>query len=149
MLGTGASVSSRLFVRLRDRRGLAYAVGCAMPGLWDKSHFFAYIGTKPESADEARDSLLEVVRGLATEPIPDKELERAKNHLIGQFRSAHQRNSQQAHFLGIYEMVGLGAGFDEQYCDLVKRVTADQVHAVAKKYFTSPTITILLPPKKK
>jgi len=150
ILGTGASVSSRLFVRLRDRRGLAYVVGSAMPALSDRSHFYAYIGTKPESVDEARDGLLEVVRGLATEPIPDEELERAKNHLIGQFRIAHQRNSDQAHYLGIYEMVGLGAQFDEQYCDLVKKVTADQVRAVAKKYLTvPPTITILRPPEKK
>jgi len=149
VLGTGASVSSRLFVRLRDRKGLAYAVGSAMPALADRSHFFAYIGTKPESVEEARQGLLEVVRGLATEPIPDEELERAKNHLIGQFRIAHQRNSNQAHFLGIYEMVGLGAQFDEQYPELVKKVTADQVHAVAKKYFTAPTIAILKPPAKK
>jgi len=150
ILGTGASVSSRLFVRLRDRRGLAYAVGAAMPGLWDKSHFFAYIGTKPESVEEARDGLLEVVRGLATEPIPPEELERAKNHLIGQFRIAHQRNSNQAHFLGLFEMIGLGAQFDEKYPELVKQVTADQVRAVARKYFLQPpTITILRPPEKK
>jgi predicted Zn-dependent peptidase len=150
ILGTGASVSSRLFVQLRDRRGLAYAVGSAMPPFADKSHFYAYIGTKPESVDEAREGLLEVVRGLATEPISDEELERAKNHLIGQFRIAHQRNSNQAHFLGIYEMVGLGAQFDERYCDLVKKVTADQARAVAKKYFSGPpTTAILRPPEKK
>jgi predicted Zn-dependent peptidase len=149
ILGTGASVSSRLFVRLRDRRGLAYAVGSSMPPLADKTHFFAYIGTKPESVDEAREGLIEVVRGLATEPIPAEELERAKNHLIGQFRIAHQRNSNQAHFLGIYETVGLGAQFDEQYCGQIKKVTAAQVQAVAKKYFTQPATTILRPPEKK
>jgi len=149
ILGTGASVSSRLFVRLRDRRGLAYAVGSSMPPASDKTHFFAYIGTKPESVDEAREGLLEVVRGLAAEPIPDEELERAKNHLIGQFRIAHQRNSNQAHFLGIYEMVGLGARFDEQYPELLKKVTADQVRAVAKKYLMGPpTVAILRPPQK-
>ena len=148
VLGTGASMSSRLFVRLRDRRGLAYAVGSATPTLRDKSHFFAYIGTKPESADAARKGLLSVVRGLATEPIPDDELERAKNHLIGQFRIAHQRNSSQAQFLGLYEVVGLGARFDEQYCDRIKEVTADQVRAVAAKYFRAPAVTMLLPPQK-
>jgi len=120
-----------------------------MPALADRSHFYAFIGTKPESIDEARQGLLEVVRGLATEPIPDEELERAKNQLIGQFRIAHQRNSNQATFLGIYEMVGLGARFDEQYCDLIKKVTADQVRAVARKYFTAPTIAVLRPYEKR
>jgi len=150
VLGSGGSVSSRLFVRLRDRRGLAYAVGCAMPGFLDRSHFYAFIGTKPESVDEARDGLLEVVRGLATEPIPAAELERAKNQIIGQFRIAHQRNSNQAHFLGLYEMIGLGAPYDEKYPERVKQVTTEQVKAVAAKYFAGgPTVTILRPPAKK
>ena len=142
----GAGMSSRLFVRLRDRRGLAYAVGSAMPTLRDKSHFFAYIGTKPESTAEARDGLLEVVRGLATEPLPDEELDRAKKQIIGHFRIQHQRNSNQAFYLGLYETVGLGATYDETYPDLIKAVTADDVRAVAKKYFRAPTVTILKPP---
>jgi len=145
----GAGVSSRLFVRLRDRQGLAYAVGAAMPGLLDKSHFYAYIGTRHEAVEQARKGLIETVHGLATEPIPADELERAKNVIVGQFRIAHQRNSDQAHFLGVYDMIGLGAKFDEVYCDLVKQVTADQVRAVAAKYFTAPTVTILRPPVKK
>jgi len=145
----GSGVSSRLFVRLRDRQGLAYAVGAAMPGLLDKSHFYAYIGTKHEAVEQARDGLIETVRGLATEPISPDELERAKNVIVGQFRIAHQRNSDQAHFLGVYDMIGLGAKFDELYCDLVKQVTADQVRAVAAKYFTAPAVTVLRPPAKK
>ncbi|MCX8037272.1 MAG: insulinase family protein [Candidatus Sumerlaeia bacterium] len=148
VLGTGASVSARLFVRLRDRLGLAYAVGCQMRGAWDKSHFYAYIGTSPETVETARDKLLEEIRLLAVEPVPPAELERAKNHLIGQFRIAHQRNSAQAEFLGIYEMLGLEARFDEVYCDLIKQVTAEQVQAVAAKYFTAPTLVILRPPAK-
>lgn len=149
VLGTGAAMSARLFVRLRDRQGLAYAVGSAMPTLRDKSHFFAYIGTKPESVDRALNGLLAVIQGLAVEPLSDEELQRAKNHLIGQFRIAHQRNSSQAQFLGLYEMVGLGARFDEQYCELIKSVTAEQVKAVARKYFRAPTVTILKPAEKK
>lgn len=142
----GAGLSSRLFVRLRDRRGLAYAVGSAMPTLRDKSHFFAYIGTKPQSTQEALDGLLEVIRGLATEPIPDEELERAKKQLIGQFRINHQRNGNQAFYLGLYEMVGLGAQYDERYPDLIKAVTAADVKRVAGQYFRRPVVAILKPP---
>jgi predicted Zn-dependent peptidase len=146
VLGTGGSLSSRLFVRLRDRRGLAYAVGSAMPTRADKSHFFAYIGTGPGSVDAAREGLLGELRSLATEPLPDDELERAKTHLVSQFRFAHQRNTNQAAHLGLYELVGLGAAYDEHYCDLVKQVTAEQVKAVAAKYFRRPATAVILEP---
>lgn len=148
ILGSGGSMASRLFVELREKRGLAYAVGSAMPTLRDKSHFFAYIGTKPESAQEARKGLLEVIKSLQTDPLPEEELERAKTHLIGQFRIAHQRNSNQAHYLGLYESVGLGAAYDAVYPDQIRAVTADQVKDVATKYFRTPTTTILQPPAK-
>jgi len=149
ILGSGGSMSSRLFVRLREKRALAYAVGAAMPTMRDKCHFFAYIGTRPEAVRDARDGLISVIRSLVTEPATPEELERAKNHIIGQFRIAHQRNSSQAHFLGLYEMVGLGAQFDERYCDLVRRVTAEQVEAVAEKYFRGPAIVMLIPSRAK
>jgi len=149
ILGTSGSMSTRLFRELRDKRGLAYAVGSSLPTLREKSHYFAYIGTKPESIEAARAGLLEVIRGLIEGPLPAEELERAKTFLIGQFRIAHQRNSAQADFLALYEMVGLGARFDEQYPARIRQVTAEQVKAAAAKYFRSPTITILQPPRQR
>jgi predicted Zn-dependent peptidase len=145
VLGTSGSMSSRLFRELRDKQGLAYSVGSSMPTLRDKSHFFAYIGTKPGSVDEARDGLIRIIRGLATDPLPPAELERVKTYLIGQFRIAHQRNTSQADFLGLYTMVGLGPAFDEHYPTLIRQVTAQQVRDVAARYFRAPTIVILEP----
>ena len=146
----GEGMSSRLFVHLRDRMGLAYNVGCGMPSRKLRSHFFAWIGTKPESIQQAKEQLLAEFEKLKTEKVSTEELNRAKKYIIGRFLLDHQTNLRQAWYLGWYEMLRLGIKFDEQYPELIEKVTADDVMRVARRYFNYPAIEILKPsPAKK
>ena len=147
ILGTG--MSSRLFVALRDRKGLAYAVGSFSATRRASSHLAGYIGTKPESLEEAKIGLIEEINRLKRELVTEEELEKAKKSIIGRYLIDHQENKRQAYYLGWYELIGVGQNFDDLYIQKIKNVTRFDVNRVANIYLDSPTIAIIKPKEKK
>jgi len=145
----GMGMSSRLFVALRDKKGLAYAVGSFSPTRRDKSHLVGYIGTKPESLVEAKNGIIEEINRLKKDLVTDEELDKAKNSIIGRYLIDHQENKRQAWYLGWYELIGVGQNFDDLYIQKIKNVTKYDVNRVANNYFYSPTIAIIKPKEKK
>jgi predicted Zn-dependent peptidase len=146
LLGTG--MSSRLFVDLREKQGLAYAVGSTYPSHEQTSRFTVYIGTDPKNAEKVKAGFTQEIKRLQQELVPDKELAEAKSKLIGSFELAHDTNVHQAYYLGIYETLGVGYQFDKEYPKLAEQVTAADVQRVAKQYFSAPSVLSVIEPKK-
>ena len=143
----GEGMASRFFSDLRDKQGLAYAVGSFYMNLKYQGSIIGYIGTRPESIFQARTGMQELFEKLSENPIPDEEIERAKNFIIGKFLIAHQTNLKKAFYLAWFELYAMGWAFDDQYPDLIRSVTAKDVRRVARKYFHSPSIVNLVPEK--
>src|SRR5690606_6429601 len=128
-----AGQGGRLFLELRDRRGLAYSVSAlavegAAPG------FFAVtIGTAPEKLPEARRSIEEELAKLVAAPPAAEELERARRYLIGNFEIDRQRSAVRAAHMAIDALHGLGADAQRRYAAQVAAVTADDVLRVARR----------------
>lgn len=141
----GESMSSRLFTHLRDEKGLAYATGSMLVGMTRAGHLAGYIGTKPESLEEAKAGMLQEFQTMRNELVPDAELQRAKNYIIGKFLIDHQTNFKRAYYLGYFETVGLGMAMDDDYPNRISLVTSNQVLEAANKYLHDPTITELIP----
>ncbi len=141
----GSGLSSRLFVELREKRGLAYDVSAFYPTRLGLSQFVAYMGTAPDNAATALDGLRFEVERLKDTVLTDEELQAAKNKLLGQYALGKQTNAQIAQLLGWYEVLGLGVEFDQQFPDLVNAVTAVDAEAVAQEFFHTPCISLLGP----
>lgn len=141
----GDGMSSRFFVRLRDERGLAYATSCQLACFKRGGYLAGTIGTKPESLIAARELMLQILSEVCQEIVPDEELTRTKNYLVGKYLIAHQRNAAQAFYLGSYEMAGLGWQMDEEYPLRIREVHAEDVREVAQQYMESPTIIAVRP----
>lgn len=141
----GDGMSSRFFVRLRDERGLAYATSCELAAFKRGGYLAGTIGTKPESLDEARELMLQILSEVCQNQIPDEELERTKNYVVGKYLIGHQRNSAVAFYLGSYEIVGLGWRMDEEYVQRIRQVHSEDVLEVARQYIDSPTIVEIRP----
>jgi len=80
----GAGMSSRLFQRIREDMGLAYSVYSFHCFFATAGHVGAYVGTRPETADRAREILLEELETLAGEGLRDDELADTRSQLKGQ-----------------------------------------------------------------
>ncbi|HIK46635.1 MAG TPA: insulinase family protein [Leptolyngbyaceae cyanobacterium M65_K2018_010] len=141
----GNGLSSRLFVELREKRGLAYDVSAFYPTRLGLSQFVAYMGTAPDNAAVALAGLRHEVERLKDTLLTEDELQAAKNKLLGQYALGKQTNAQLAQLLGWYEILGLGVEFDQEFPDMVAGVTVLDAEAVAQEFFHQPCISLLGP----
>ncbi len=142
----GSGMSSRLFVDLREKQGLAYVVGSMYPTRKEQSRFVIYIGTDPVNTEKVKAGFMDEIKRLQNEPVPATELSEAKSKLAGGFALAHNTNLNQAYYLGLYETLGSGYEFDAKYPALIEQVTAEDIQRVARQYFSQANILSLVKP---
>jgi predicted Zn-dependent peptidase len=141
----GNGLSSRLFVELREKRGLAYDVSAFYPTRQLASSFVVYIGTAPENTEIARVGLSTEVERLCSVLLSTEELQTAKNKLLGQYALGKQTNAQLAQTYGWYETLGLGIDFDTQFQQDVTSITPEMAQSVARRYFIEPYVSLVGP----
>ena len=139
----GNGLSSRLFVELREKRGLAYEVSAFYPTRLETSQFVAYIGTASQNTGTALEGLRYECERLANVSLTEEELKICKSKLLGQYALGKQTNGQIAQVYGWYEVMGLGLEFDRQFVETISAVTEADVQNVAQKYFGTPAISIV------
>lgn len=133
LLGTG--MSSRLFKNLRDQEGLAYQLGSGYSANALKGSFVVYIGTNPETYDKSLQGLWKEINTLKTEFVGTKELQEAKEKLIGHFVLSLETNMDKASNIGWYELADNNYNFISDYEKLINSVTESDIMRVANKYF--------------
>lgn len=128
-----SGLGGRLFEALRDKRSLAYTVVATS---WQKARsgaFLSYIATSPERETEAREEMLKELRRFAVEPVSADELSRAVNYLAGQTEVSRQSAGAVAG--EILDAWLAGPGLEELVdpADAYRRVSAEEVRAVAER----------------
>jgi predicted Zn-dependent peptidase len=83
VLGTG--MSSRLFTEVRERRGLAYYVFATNHSYTDAGTLYSQAGVDINRIDDAIQTIARELKKIAAEPVPEEELEKAKNVAKGRF----------------------------------------------------------------
>ncbi|HIK37930.1 MAG: insulinase family protein [Geminocystis sp.] len=130
----GNGLSSRLFVELREKRGLAYDVSAFYPTRVDKSLFVAYIGTGPQNSTIAQEALYNEIQRLRNVYLSEEEIKLARNKLLGQYALGKQTNAEFAQIFGWYETMGVGIEYDVLFPQLISAVTVEDIYRVANEY---------------
>ncbi|MDZ8239980.1 MAG: M16 family metallopeptidase [Nostoc sp. SerVER01] len=139
----GNGLSSRLFVELREKRGLAYEVSAFYSTRLYPASFVVYMGTAPENTTIALEGLRTEVDLLSTSEISPSALQAAKNKILGQYALGKQTNGQIAQIYGWYEILGLGIDFDIKFQELIAAVNAQDAIAAACKYLKEPYVSLV------
>jgi predicted Zn-dependent peptidase len=139
----GNGLSSRLFVELREKRGLAYEVSAFYPTRLYPASFVVYMGTAPENTSIALEGLRTEVELLINEEVSANSLQAAKNKILGQYALGKQTNGQIAQIYGWYEILGLGIDFDREFQQLITSVTAQDAITSARQYLQQPYISLV------
>lgn len=143
-----SGLSSRLFLELREKQGLAYTVRSAFEPFILNGHFFVYIATEPKNIKTSLEGFKIEINKIMTEIISDEELENAKNNAIGKRQFYKETNLLEASINGSYEFLGLGYEFEEKLIENIKAVTKEQIINTASKYFSKNSALCVLAPKK-
>lgn len=136
----GEGMSSRLFVKLREEQGLAYAVGSSLSTNVLDGAFIAYIGTNANSIEQAKNGILEEFETLKKEMVTTKELNDAKDKIMGKFLLSLETNMDEADLLSWYNTIGRDLNALEEYKKLINETSQNDIIEVANKYFSKPYI---------
>ena len=144
----GASgLSSRLFVELRDKKGLAYTVRSSYKTMKHGSLIMLYIGTEPTNIKKSLEGFRYEIERLIKEPPRKDELQGAIENYIGKFKYFYtQTNSQIAGANGWNWIMNLGFDFHTVILDEIKKVTRDDIIECTEKYLLKDPVTVVLAP---
>ena len=144
----GSGMSSRLFDNLRGEQGLAYQVGSAFLPNVNQGVFAVYIGTNPKTALHSKNELLKQINILKKEFVSDKELQEAKDKILGNFVLSQETNMEKASTLGWFELSGRGFEYINEFPNLIQSITPSDIIKAANKYFDAPYVTTVVAPQK-
>ncbi len=140
----GEGMSSRLFQNLREQKGLAYSVGSTiLQNILDGS-FVTYIGTNNKSTEIAKKSMLDEINLLKKEYVTQKELQEAKDKILGNIIISLETNMDDASLLGYYAISERSIDYLERYKKLINDVTQNDILEIANKYFSKPYISVIV-----
>lgn len=143
----GASgLSSRLFLELREKKGLAYTVRTSYETHAKAAVFNIYIGTEPSNIQTSIEGFKEEIERIKTIPVGEEELHNAKNNIIGKQQFISETNAQQANLMAYYSIMGKPFNYREEVIEALKNVTSEQLLECANKYFTEDFVLSVLRP---
>jgi len=145
ILGAGG-LSSRLFLELRDKKGLAYVVRSSYENNADTGNFSIYIGTEPKNIQVSLDGFAEEIRKIKEIPVSVEELENAKNNLFGKWAFSQETNSQQTVILARNAVIGIGADYNDRLKEKIKQVVPEDIQHTANKYFDENYVLSVVKP---
>ncbi len=141
----GGGMAGRLFTEIRDKQGLAYAVGALYPSRRDPSFFVIHTGTAPANLERTEEGIKRELERIRRERASAEEAGRARAYLLGSLAMDRRTNARQAWYLAFFELEGVRYEFLDRYVARVKTVTPEDIQRVAQTYLASPTVTILRP----
>lgn len=143
----GASgLSSRLFLELREKKGLAYTVRSSYENHAQSAVFSIYIGTEPSNIQTSIEGFKEEIEKIKNILVSEEELNNAKNNIIGKQQFITETNSQQANMMAYYSIMGKSFSYQTNLIEALKNITSEDLKECANKYFTDKYVLSVLKP---
>jgi predicted Zn-dependent peptidase len=127
----GEGMSSRLFLELREERALAYDVHSFLSRVADSGALAISLGCEPKRAVVALQAAVAELRRLTEEPVPDEELERAKEYARGRLAVQLESTSSLCNHLGQQELLTGEILLADDIAERLAAVDAGRVRSLA------------------
>ena len=136
----GGGMSSRLFRRIREERGLAYAVYAFRMPYADSGAFGVYVGTTPHQTSEVLEMVRDELAAVVATGLTVEELDRAKGNMKGGLALSMEDTNSRMVRLGRHELTGIEHLTLDETVSRIDGVTLDEVHAVAGEIYGGPFV---------
>ena len=127
----GDGMSSRLFLSVRELKGLAYDVSSGLVDYADAGSLEVSAGVDPERLPAALDAVLAELLGMRDEPVPDGELAKAKAYLSGGLELRMDETRHVASWIGGQEALHDRVLTLDEALGAVAAVTAGDIQRLA------------------
>jgi predicted Zn-dependent peptidase len=140
----GEGMSSRLFLELRERRGLAYDVHSHVSYYRDSGSLSVYAGVDPKKLESAIDAIIREIVRLRDEPVPEVELVKAKEMGKGRLMLRMEDTRSVAGWMGGQELLTNQILTLDEVIEKVNAVTTEDMRNLARKLFLTSKINFAL-----
>ncbi len=137
----GRGMSSRLFLNVREKRGLAYAIHSSLTCLEDTGLISIYGGVNTDKITEALAATEHELTTLTQEKVGADELAKAKAQIMGSYDLRSDDPIRLAQWYGTDHLLGMTESYEEAKA-AVSKVTAEQIQALARKIFDKERLTL-------
>jgi predicted Zn-dependent peptidase len=144
IMALGGGMSSRLFQRVREERGLAYDVYAFQSGFRDIGYTGIYAATSREHLADTVDLVRREIEALARDGLVAEELERTKSHLVGSIPLMYESTESQMFRVARNQLYhGREIPLDEVVVG-IEKVTPSDVVELAREIFSFERFGIAL-----
>ncbi len=140
----GAGMSSRLFQKLREELGVCYYVRASKESFTDHGFLEISAGVDNKRVLEVVGVILEECRRLVKERVPDAELLKVKEFLIGNSKLGLESSDELASFFGSQEILQKKVEPAEEKFKKIRAVTAEDVGRLARQIFADSKLNLAL-----
>lgn len=138
----GGGMSSRLFKRVRDELGAAYYVTATADFFSDHGTLSVAAGVDHKKAKRVVETVIEELKRVKTERIPENELEKAKEHLVGDLFLSVETSDALGYFYGTQEVMEEKLLSPNRVARAIREVTAKDVQKVAKDIILNKNLNL-------
>jgi predicted Zn-dependent peptidase len=131
----GGSTSSRLFREVREKKGLAYAVGSYTQQYVDSGLIGLYVGTREDNVEEACGIIGRELASIHSDGITNDELHRAKEHVKGRMVLSSESTAARMGRIGKAVLFDMPVLTLDELIEKVDAVTGDQVAELAREFY--------------
>lgn len=133
----GDGMSSRLFLEIRERQGLAYDIGSAPSYYHDTGSLTISAGVEPKRMEATIRASLAELRRMREEPPRAEELARVKEYVKGRMALRLEDTYSVAAWMGGQEIISHEALELDEVMAKIDAVTTEDIQALASELFTS------------
>jgi predicted Zn-dependent peptidase len=137
----GEGMSSRLFLELREKRGLVYDVHSYVTNYLDSGSFTVYAAVDPEDGVEALQVMIQELSQLR-DGLPRAELQKAKEVSKGRLLLRMEDTRSVSSWLGAQELLWGEVKTPEEIVRAIDQVTEDDVQRVAEKLLATDKLNL-------
>lgn len=134
----GEGMSSRLFLEIRERRGLAYDVHSYTTKHRDGGYMAVYAGVDPGKALDAVKAVVELLEDMVERPVPESELAKSREFTKGRLKLSLESTSAMASWLGQQELLAGRIRSVPEVIAAVDAVSVDDIQRVSARVLGQP-----------
>lgn len=138
----GGTMSSRLFIEVREKRGLAYYVKTGIDSFKDTGYLATQAGVEHKNLELAIKTILEGYRKIKTEKVSEPELKKAKDYIKGKAVMGMEASDEVAMFLINQEVSRNKIMTIQKIFSFIDKVTVGDILRVAKDIFDNKKLNL-------
>jgi predicted Zn-dependent peptidase len=131
----GGYMTSRLFMSIRERRGLAYAIYGGHDAYPQMGYLAVYAGVPPKAAYKVPELITKEFSRITEKGVTTEELSRAKENIRGKLALSLESTDEVAQFIGTQEMLIGKVRTPDQLLAQIDKVSKSDIQRVAREMF--------------